>query len=451
MLLIAAAVLCFASGSFGDEPFRTLILSGGEGDGCRASTSFLQRLLEHSGRFEVRINEAPDGLAASSLARFDLVINNGPGPNPGHESEKALREFLKAGKGLVLTRTALLGQRFSFGLLKPTGSTSARDAPFQRFELTSIQSEHPIMQGLAKSWRTADRPIQGLILETGAELLAASADAKPLLFTSQPDEGRIFGTALGYDLGSMEEPAFITTFLRGAEWAASGKVTFPSEIGMPGPDTNDVRVLLITGGHDHESSFYGLFDGYRDLGWIPVTDSKLAFQQDIRGKYDVLVFYDFTRDMDEKAKTNLRNFVESGKGIVVLHHGILNFQKWPWWYEEVVGGLYRLERQGSIPNSTVNYGERHLITPAGQHPITAGLGPFELTDETYKGLFISEKIMPLLVTDNPTSDRTVAWIGPCATSKVVFIQLGHDHLAFQHPSYRALVHNSILWTAGKLK
>ncbi len=249
----------------------------------------------------------------------------------------------------------------------------------------------------------------------------------------------------------MQETAFITTFLRGTEWAASGRVTLPSEIVLPGPDTNAARVLVIAGGHDHEASFYGLFDGYRDIGWVPVSDSTLAFKQDIRAKYDVVVFYDFTRDLDDKGKKNLRDFVESGKGVVVLHHGILNFQKWPWWYEEVVGGLYRLERQGTIPNSTVKFGEEHLITPAADHPITAGIGPFHVTDETYKGLFISPNIKPLLLTDNPTSDRTVAWIGPCTTSKVVFIQLGHDHSPFRHPSYRALVHNSILWSAGKLK
>ena len=28
---------------------------------------------------------------------------------------------------------------------------------------------------------------------------------------------------------------------------------------------------------------------------------------------------------------------------------------------------------------------------------------------------------------------------------------GHDHTPFRHPSYRALVHNSIIWTGGKLK
>ncbi len=212
-----------------------------------------------------------------------------------------------------------------------------------------------------------------------------------------------------------------------------------------------LRVLIITGGHEHEAAFYGLFDGYQDIGWPAVTDSALAFKQDIRTKYDVLVFYNFTRNLDDLGQKNLRDFVESGKGIVVLHHGILNFQNWPWWYEEVVGGLYRLETKNGIPNSTVKFGEKHKITPAGKHPITDSIGSFQITDETYKGLFISANIQPLLFTDNPTSDRTVAWVGPCTTSKVVFIQLGHDHTPFGHPSYRALVHNSILWTAGKLK
>jgi type 1 glutamine amidotransferase len=225
----------------------------------------------------------------------------------------------------------------------------------------------------------------------------------------------------------------------------------PAQPAAPAPNQGPLRVLIITGGHDHEAAFYSLFDGYEDIGWPAVTDIALAVKQDIRAKYDVLVFYNFTRDLDDSGKKNLRDFVESGKGIVVLHHGILNFQKWTWWYEDVVGGLYRLESKNGIPNSTVKFGEQHSITAAGKHPITDGITPFRITDETYKGLFISPNIQPLLLTDNPTSDRTVAWIGPCTTSKVVFIQLGHDHTPFRHPSYRALVHNSILWTGGKLK
>ena len=75
--------------------------------------------------------------------------------------------------------------------------------------------------------------------------------------------------------------------------------------------------------------------------------------------------YDFSRDLDEKGKKNLRDFVESGKGIVVLHHALLNYQKWTWWYQDVVGGSYRLSREGDIPSSTVKNDQDIAVTPAG--------------------------------------------------------------------------------------
>ena len=34
-------------------------------------------------------------------------------------------------------------------------------------------------------------------------------------------------------------------------------------------------------------------------------------------------------------------------------------------------------------------------------------------DETYKRMWISPRVRPLLTTDNPNSDRVLAWIGPC--------------------------------------
>jgi type 1 glutamine amidotransferase len=43
----------------------------------------------------------------------------------------------------------------------------------------------------------------------------------------------------------------------------------------------------------------------------------------------------------------------------------------------------------------------------------------------------------------------LAWIGPCRTSRVVAIQLGHGPTIFDHPSYRALVRNAIVWAAGR--
>ena len=64
-------------------------------------------------------------------------------------------------------------------------------------------------------------------------------------------------------------------------------------------------------------------------------------------------------------------------------------------------------------------------------------------------MFISPRVRPLLTTDNAHSDRIVAWVSPCSTSRVAAIQLGHGTSIFAHPSYRALVHNAILWSAGR--
>jgi type 1 glutamine amidotransferase len=244
---------------------------------------------------------------------------------------------------------------------------------------------------------------------------------------------------------------FKNIYIKELPWTTTGRATQQADPGTPQRRAEALRALLITGGHDHEASFYTLFQGYEDLARLPVTSNATAFQSDPRGKYDVLVMYDFSRDLTETGKKNLRAFVESGKGTVVLHHALLNYQEWPWWYEDVVGGSYRLRRNGTMPSSTYKGDQKIFVTPEGEHPITRALGSFQVVDETYKHMWISPKVRPLLITDNPNGDRFLAWIGPCATSRVVAIQLGHGPTVFSHPGYRLLVHNAILWAAGRLK
>ena len=60
-----------------------------------------------------------------------------------------------------------------------------------------------------------------------------------------------------------------------------------------------------------------------------------------------------------------------------------------------VGGSYRLAPEGDIPASTVKDAQRMFITPH-KHPITAGIAPFRLTDETYKRMWIAPDVQPLL-------------------------------------------------------
>ena len=47
-------------------------------------------------------------------------------------------------------------------------------------------------------------------------------------------------------------------------------------------------------------------------------------------------------------------------------------------------------------------------------------------------------------------DLDLTYIGPNPAAKAIYIQLGHDGETFHHPGYRRLVHNAILWSAGRL-
>lgn len=207
-----------------------------------------------------------------------------------------------------------------------------------------------------------------------------------------------------------------------------------------------IRALLVTGGHNYDSDFHTVFDdpGIKTL----VEPHPQAYTNDFRKKAEVLVLYDMIKTLDETRRQNLRAFVESGKGVVALHHAICANVDWPWWYEEVMGGRYLFEPfNGKL--SSYYHDEAQSISAVLDHPITKGLGAFRIWDETYKDMWISPKVKVLLRSDNPKSDGPVAWISPYEKSRVVYIQLGHDRNANLHPKYQQLVRQAIRWAAGK--
>ena len=206
------------------------------------------------------------------------------------------------------------------------------------------------------------------------------------------------------------------------------------------------RVLLVTGGHLHDVEFYSLFDdpGLR----VTVDPHPAAFTGDIRQKYDLVVLYDMVRTLDEPRQRNLRDFVESGRGVVALHHAVCANVDWPWWVEEVIGGRYLFEPVDGRQSSYI-HDRSQRITPTGEHPVTRGIRAFSIVDETYKNLWISPRSKVRLKSDDPTSDGPVAWIGPHQKSRVVYIQLGHDRQAHLNPPYRQLVRQAINWAAAR--
>jgi type 1 glutamine amidotransferase len=101
----------------------------------------------------------------------------------------------------------------------------------------------------------------------------------------------------------------------------------------------------------------------------------------MRKSTDVLVLYDMA-DMDgENERGHLREFLDAGKGMVVLHHAVIDNQHWQWWYEEVTGGRYLLAPEGNQRASTYQHDVPMTVRATGKHPITEGLGEFPIVDK----------------------------------------------------------------------
>lgn len=232
----------------------------------------------------------------------------------------------------------------------------------------------------------------------------------------------------------------------------------PATMGEEKPmsENGKIRVLIVTGGHDFEREpFFALFQSFTDIEYREAAHPQAheLFKPEAAAQYDVLVFYDMWPDIAEEARANLVKLLKQGKGLVALHHCLASYPTWDE-YTKIIGGKFYLQphTEGGVekPASTYRHGVRftvHIADP--NHPVTRGLEDFEIEDETYGQFDVHPQVQPLLTTDEPTSGRTIGWAHTYGKSRVVYLQLGHDHLAYENPSYRRLVRQAIRWTAEK--
>ncbi len=143
------------------------------------------------------------------------------------------------------------GERVDDPVDGPCGS----HGPQQDYVMTTRSPEHPIMKGLPTKWlhvydELYDRlrgPAENMTVLATAysdvekngppwdEKVNGTGRHEPLLMAIDYGKGRVFHSGMGHMGTAMECVGFMTTFLRGAEWAATGNVTqevpadFPTE------------------------------------------------------------------------------------------------------------------------------------------------------------------------------------------------------------------------------
>ena len=207
------------------------------------------------------------------------------------------------------------------------------------------------------------------------------------------------------------------------------------------------RVLIFTGGHEFErEAFFDIFRDMADLDYQELIHPQASpvFGSALIAQFDVLLFYDMVQEIDAAQKAALIKILEEGKGVVFLHHSLVSYQEWNE-FEKIIGGRYSLTNKNQ-DSSTYQHDVDIPVTIVDKdHPITRDMEDFVIRDEVYGNFKVLPTVHPLLRTTHPESGEIIGWTNSYGKSRIVYLQLGHDHFAFENPDYRHLLKQAIEW------
>jgi len=273
-LLILCGLLLFSVASTAQPQIKTLIVNGQSfyHDNWPEVTEKLKTILENSGRFSVDVlTSKPLGEDISDFRPqfedYQVIVSLYDGTEWPEQTKAAFEKYMANGGGFVSIHAADnafpeweaynlmiglggwgkrneksgpyvyysdLGQKVIDHSQGPGGAHGKRHA----YLIESRKPEHPIMQGIPEKWLHANDELYERLRGPAKhmEILATayaepqtggSGRHEPILMTIQYDKGRIFHSVMAHDTNAADCVGFITTFLRGTEWAATGKVTIP--------------------------------------------------------------------------------------------------------------------------------------------------------------------------------------------------------------------------------
>ncbi len=270
------------------QPIKLLLLDGQNNHNWKATSPVMKKALESSGRFSVDVATSPPrGQDLSDwkpkFADYDVVLSNYNGAMWSEETQKSFIDYVKGGGGFVCVHAAnnsfgnwkeyneMIGLGGWGGRNEKSGpyvyidekGTLVRDdkpgrgghhGPQHPFQIIVRNENHPITEGMPKAWMHAKDELYDLLRGPAVNmnvLATAYADPakggsgrhEPMMMTISYGKGRVFHTPMGHADYSMKCAGFVTTLLRGCEWAATGKVNIKIPEDFPSADEGSSRDL----------------------------------------------------------------------------------------------------------------------------------------------------------------------------------------------------------------
>ncbi len=210
-------------------------------------------------------------------------------------------------------------------------------------------------------------------------------------------------------------------------------------------DTQTIKLAIIVGQHPYDVPEFTRM--MRRLSGVDVYLQDLEnWAADVgkaREAYDTLLFYNMHREPPNDAcRRAVESLATAPQGVIIMHHAILAFAGWAPW-SDLVGITDRSFKY--YPNQAVP-----VSIADDEHPISQGLAPWTMLDETYTLAEPGADSRVLLRTDHPNSVRALAWTQQRGEARTLVTVLGHGREAYTDPGFQTVLSRGIRWAAGRL-
>ena len=216
-----------------------------------------------------------------------------------------------------------------------------------------------------------------------------------------------------------------------------------SVLGLSQSTAPPTKISVLFLGHSskhHDSAQYAplLRDALKPDGIdIVYTEETTALNAATLAKYDALMIYANHTNITPDQEKALLDFVESGKGFLPIHSASFCFQNSPA-YIALVGAQFQKHGTGEFT--------AEIVKP--DHPVMAGVTPFNAWDETYVHTKHNPDRTILMERVDAAGREPWTWIRTHGKGRVFYTASGHDQRVWGNPMFQRLIKNAVVWAAN---
>lgn len=209
--------------------------------------------------------------------------------------------------------------------------------------------------------------------------------------------------------------------------------------------SNPIKVLLLSGNNNHDwqtttPCIKQILEANGNC-CVDITERPDTLHTEMLLPYHVIVsnwnsFPEQTSQWNKEARQALENYLGKRKGFVTIHAASAAHYDWPSYLEITAGRWGDKTHHGKPDEFCVQIDNK-------EHPITKGLGNFNITDELWIDLECHPKAEILCT----AASQPVLLVTQYRKSRCVYLVLGHDTTVMRNPNWQVLLLRTISWAA----